>query len=118
MNARARDPECLFCRLIDGKIPSDRLYEDDTILAFKDIHPKAPFHALVIPKTHIESLNALEDSQAELAGRLFLVARELAAKHGFQGYRCVVNTNHEGGQVVFHLHLHVLAGRQMQAGLG
>jgi histidine triad (HIT) family protein len=118
VSTREIDPECLFCRLVEGKIPSQRLYEDDEILAFRDIHPKAPFHALVIPKTHIESVNALEDTQAALAGRLFLVAKQLAAEHGYPGYRCVVNTNREGGQIVFHLHLHVLAGRQMEPALG
>jgi histidine triad (HIT) family protein len=118
VSTRKVDAECLFCRIVARAIPSDPLYEDDEILAFKDIHPKAPFHALVIPKTHISTLNDLQDSEAALAGRLFLVAKQIAGDHGYSGYRCVVNTNKEGGQVVFHVHLHVLAGRRMGEALG
>ena len=112
------DPDCVFCKIARGEIPSQRLYEDDDLLAFKDIQPKAPFHALVIPKIHIATLNDLEASQSALAGRMFLVAKRVAAEHGHSGYRCVVNTNKDGGQVVFHIHMHVLAGRPMRAALG
>lgn len=109
---------CLFCRIVAGELPADRLYEDDELLAFRDIAPKAPFHGLIVPKTHIATVNDLEPSHATLAGRMFLVAKELAKEHDLPGYRVVVNTNPEGGQVVFHVHMHVLGGRQMKAGLG
>ena len=109
------DPECLFCKIVAGEIPAERLYEDDDVLVFKDIGPQAPFHALVIPKTHISTLNELSEAQTELAGRLIVVAKSVAAEHGFaeDGYRVVVNTNKGGGQMVFHIHVHLLAGRQM-----
>lgn len=110
--------ECLFCKIVAGELPANRLYEDGELLAFRDISPKAPFHGLIIPKIHIATLNDLEPSHAELAGRMFLVAKELAHEHELPGYRIVVNTNSEGGQVVFHVHMHVLGGRQMKAGLG
>jgi len=112
------DPQCLFCRIIAGDVPADKLYEDDEILAFRDIAPKAPFHALVIPKIHLASVDALEAEHAALAGKLFLTAKKLAKEHGLPGYRAVVNTNSEGGQVVFHIHMHVLGGRQMTTSLG
>lgn len=110
------DPECLFCKIVAGEIPSERVYEDDDILVFKDIAPQAPFHALVIPKTHISTLNDLSPEQVELAGRLFLVAKSVAQDQGFAeaGYRVVVSTNKGGGQVVFHIHMHLLAGREMR----
>ena len=114
----ATDPGCLFCRIVAGELPSERLYEDDEILAFNDINPQAPFHALLIPKTHIATLNELEPEHAGVAGRLFLTAKSLAQQRGFPGFRVVVNTNREGGQVVFHMHMHMLAGRQMKPGLG
>lgn len=114
----AADPDCLFCKIVAGELPCERLYEDDDILAFTDISPQAPFHALLIPKTHIATLNDLESEHASLAGRLFLTARSLAGEHDLPGYRVVVNTNREGGQVVFHVHMHMLAGRQMKPGLG
>jgi histidine triad (HIT) family protein len=112
------DPDCLFCKIVAGKLPADLLYEDDELLAFKDIRPQAPFHALIIPKTHLATLDDLEEEHAELAGHLFLTAKALAKEHDLPGYRAVVNTNAEGGQVVFHLHMHVLGGRQMKGGLG
>ena len=114
----SRDPDCLFCKIVDDELPSEKLYEDDDILVFKDISPQAPFHALLIPKRHIATLNELEPEHAELAGRLFLVAKSLADEHGLPGYRVVVNTNPEGGQVVYHIHMHLLGGRQMKPGLG
>lgn len=112
------DPDCLFCKIVAGEIPSDKLYEDDEVFAFKDIHPQAPFHALVIPKAHLATLNDFDESQAALAGRLMLTAQRLAAERGLAGYRVAMNVNREGGQVVFHAHLHVLGGRQMAGGLG
>lgn len=112
------DPDCLFCKIVAGEVPADKLYEDDGLLAFKDIHPQAPFHALIIPKAHLATLNDFGDGQAELAGRLMLAAKQLAAEHDLPGYRVAMNVNREGGQVVFHAHLHVLGGRQMAGGLG
>ena len=112
------DPECLFCKIVAGEIPSKKVYEDEAVIAFEDIHPQAPFHVLVIPKTHLSTLNELPDDQAELGGRLLLTAKSIAAERGLNGYRVAVNVNREGGQVVFHLHMHMLAGRQMKGQLG
>lgn len=112
------NPDCLFCRIVAEEIPSERLYEDDEILVFRDINPQAPFHALLIPKNHLATLNDFQPEHAELAGRLFLVAQSLAAEHGLPGYRVVVNVNAEGGQIIYHVHMHMLGGRQMRAGLG
>ena len=112
------NPDCLFCKIVAQEIPSERLYEDDQILVFRDINPQAPFHALVIPKIHVATLNDFQPEHAELAGRLFLVAKSLAKEHGLPGYRVVVNVNAEGGQIIYHVHMHMLGGRQMRAGLG
>jgi histidine triad (HIT) family protein len=113
-----RHADCLFCKIVAGEIPAERLYEDDELLAFHDISPQAPFHCLIIPKTHIATLNDARDGDAELAGRLLLTARSLASAHGLAGYRVAMNVNREGGQAVFHMHLHVLGGRQMKPELG
>jgi histidine triad (HIT) family protein len=110
--------DCLFCKIVAGQIPADRVYEDEQILAFKDIHPQAPIHFLIIPKTHIATLNDFAVDQVELAGRLLLTAQRLAAEHSLPGYRVVMNVNKEGGQVIFHAHLHLLGGRPMKGGLG
>ena len=110
--------DCLFCKIVAGDIPSERLYEDDEIFVFRDIAPQAPFHGLLIPKTHIATLNDLRPEHTAMAGRLFLVAKALAAEYDLPGYRVVVNTNPEGGQVVYHVHMHLLGGRQMKPGLG
>jgi histidine triad (HIT) family protein len=112
------DLDCIFCKIVGGELPADRLYEDQDILVFKDISPQAPFHGIIIPKCHIATLNDLRDEQAELIGRFFVIARDLALEHDLSGYRVVINTNPEGGQVVFHVHMHLLGGRQMQATLG
>jgi histidine triad (HIT) family protein len=112
------DPACLFCKIVAGQLPADKLYEDDTVLAFKDIHPQAPFHVLVVPKAHVATLNDFSVAQAELVGHLLLTARRLAADQGLPGYRVAMNVNREGGQVVFHAHLHVLGGRQLKGALG
>jgi histidine triad (HIT) family protein len=112
------EPDCLFCKIIAGEIPCERLFEDEEILGFKDISPQAPFHGLLIPKSHIATLNDLGDDRAELMGRFFVIARNLAAEYDLPGYRVVINTNPEGGQVVFHVHMHILGGRQMAGTLG
>jgi len=114
---RDQDPDCIFCGIIAGKIPSDKLYEDDELVAFRDISPAAPLHALVVPKAHIPTVNDLKGEDAGLIGRMVLVARDLAAQAGVaeDGYRLVMNVNRGGGQIVFHIHLHVVGGRQMGA---
>lgn len=109
------DSSCLFCKMVSGEITPDVVYEDDAVLAFNDINPKAPTHVLVVPKRHIATLNELDERDAGLVGRLFLAARRIAERDGFAGpgYRTVINCNRQAGQSVFHLHLHVLAGRPM-----
>lgn len=113
-----RDPDCLFCKIVAGEIPSEKLYEDDRVFAFKDIHPQAPFHALVVPKRHLSTLNEFTEDDASLAGWLMLTGKRLAKEHGLPGFRVAMNVNSEGGQVVFHAHMHVLGGRQMRGQLG
>jgi histidine triad (HIT) family protein len=103
---------------VSGELPSERVYEDDEVLAFKDIHPQAPFHCLVIPKTHVATLNDFEPHQSALIGTLMLTAKRIATEHGLPGYRVAMNVNREGGQVVFHAHLHVLGGRPLEGALG
>lgn len=104
--------DCIFCRIAEGKIESDKVYEDEKFVAFRDINPQAPTHVLIIPKQHIATLNELEDS--EMAGRLVLIAKELALKSGISesGYRIVLNCNRDAGQDVFHIHCHLLGGRK------
>lgn len=102
---------CLFCRIVAGEIPAAKVYEDDELLAFKDIHPRAPLHLLIIPKEHIESMAALEDRHAPLMGRMMVLAQRLAAENGSpEGFRTVVNTGRVGRQEVYHLHMHLLGG--------
>lgn len=105
--------DCLFCKIAAGDIKPDVLFEDEHVLAFRDIHPQAPLHVLIIPKQHIANLNALADKT--LGGHLLQTAAHIAAEQGYaeSGYRTVFNCNDQGGQTVHHLHLHVLAGRQM-----
>ena len=112
--------ECLFCRIISREIPSDVVYQDDEFLAFKDIHPQAPTHILVIPKIHFDSLVEISDQQEKLMGRLVIIAKKLAEKEGLakNGYRLVLNCGAEGGQVVPHLHLHLIGGRKLNGKIG
>lgn len=107
--------ECLFCKIVAGQIPASIVFQDDTLVAFKDINPQAPLHVLIIPRRHIASLNALEPADDQLVGSMFRRAAALAKDHGYdqRGYRTVFNTNAEAGQTVFHIHLHVLAGRSL-----
>jgi histidine triad (HIT) family protein len=107
--------DCIYCRIIDGSIPSAKVYEDDGLLAFKDLSPQAPVHFLVIPKKHIRNIMELELSDTGLLGRLLFKARELAAEQGCgeKGARFVINCKEDGGQTVDHLHVHVLGGRPM-----
>jgi histidine triad (HIT) family protein len=106
--------DCLFCKIVAGEIPCDKVEENDLFLAFRDIDPQAPTHILVIPKTHVRSLAEADDS--EMLGGIMTFAREIAASQGLtpDGYRVVINTNVQGGQMVFHLHVHVLGGRPMK----
>ncbi len=105
---------CLFCKIIAGEIPSARVYEDDVCIAFNDISPQAPTHVLVIPREHFDSLAETETAHKETLGHLLLTAAQIAREKGFadDGYRIVINTNADGGQTVFHLHVHLLGGRQ------
>lgn len=107
--------DCLFCKMVAGQIKPDTVYEDDEVLAFRDINPQAPLHALVIPKQHITTLNDLRPENAVLIGKMYLAARHVAQQAGFgdSGYRTVVNCNRDAGQSVWHVHLHVLGGRVM-----
>lgn len=111
---------CIFCQIIDGKIPSDMVYRDEEVLAFRDINPQAPVHLLVIPKKHIASLAELTEQELPLMGRMIDVASNLAKREGISesGYRLVINCGKEGGQLVPHLHLHLLGGRQLSGQLG
>src|SRR2546421_10269526 len=104
---------CIFCRIADGKIPSTRVYEDDVCVAFKDLTPQAPTHLLIIPLEHVDSLDKANSSHRDTLGHLLLTAAKIAREQGFaeNGYRVVINTNSDGGQTVFHMHLHLLAGR-------
>ncbi|HMQ03642.1 MAG TPA: histidine triad nucleotide-binding protein [Pyrinomonadaceae bacterium] len=108
------DSNCIFCRIISGAIPSDRVFEDELCIAFNDITPQAPHHVLVIPREHVASLDAAESRHRELLGHLLLKGGEIARDKGFaqDGYRLVINTNSDGGQTVFHLHVHLMGGRQ------
>ena len=107
--------DCLFCKIIDGEIPGDIVYENDNVLAFKDINPIAPVHILVIPKEHIATINDLEEKHTQTMGELFLAAKALASKEGLSdsGYRTVFNCNKDAQQTVFHIHLHLIGGRKM-----
>lgn len=109
--------ECIFCKIAKGEIPADKLMEDDEIVAFKDIHPRAPVHIIVIPKLHLATMNDLTRERGELAGKMLVAAAELAKKAGVQesGYRAIINCNRGAGQEVFHLHLHILGGRPLGA---
>jgi histidine triad (HIT) family protein len=108
--------DCLFCKIIERKIPSKVVHEDADTFAFEDINPQAPTHVLVIPKRHVPTANDLSEADDALIGKLHRVAAKIAADRGFAavGYRTVVNTNRDAGQTVFHVHLHLLGGRPMQ----
>ena len=105
---------CLFCKIVNGTIPSVKVYEDEVCVAFSDISPQAPTHLLVIPREHLDSLDKAEKNHREMLGHLLLTAAQIAREKNFaeDGYRMVINTNADGGQTVFHLHVHLLGGRQ------
>jgi histidine triad (HIT) family protein len=108
-------PDCLFCKIVAGEIPANVVHQDDELLAFKDVNPQAPLHVLIVPKRHIPTLNDLAPGDDALVGSMFRRAAAIAAEHGYRerGYRTVFNVNREAGQSVFHIHLHVLAGRSL-----
>lgn len=107
--------DCLFCKMVSGEIQPDVVFEDDDVLAFRDVTPQAPVHVLVIPKSHIATTNELTPEHAGLVGKMVLAARQIAADEGIAepGYRMVMNCNPEAGQSVYHIHLHMLGGRPM-----
>jgi len=107
--------DCIFCKIVSGEIPSKKIYENDYVYAFEDLSPQAPFHCLVIPKKHITTINDIEEEDVNIAGHMLLAAKKIAASHSFDedGYRLVMNCNEDGGQTVYHIHMHILAGRQL-----
>ena len=107
--------DCLFCKIRDGEIPADIVFENDDVLAFNDVNPQAPIHIIIIPKKHIPTINDVADGDESVTGKLFSAAKVIADEKGVsdEGYRLVVNCNEKAGQTVFHIHMHLLAGRAM-----
>ena len=107
--------DCLFCKIVRGDIPTDFIYEDEKLIAFRDINPQAPTHILIVPKEHIATLNDVEQNHGELLGAMQIAASQLAEKEGISdsGYRTIFNCNRDAGQTVFHIHLHLMGGRRM-----
>ena len=107
--------DCIFCKIVSGDIPSDKVYEDDLVIGFRDLNPQAPHHYLLIPKQHIATINDVDESNEAIMGRLYSAAAKLAKELGFDdaGCRAVMNCYGDGGQTVYHVHLHLLAGRQL-----
>lgn len=107
--------DCLFCKIRDGEIPADIVFESDDVLAFNDVNPQAPIHIVIIPRKHIATINDVEDDDELIMGKLFSAAKKIAAEKAVSddGYRLVVNCNEKAGQTVFHIHMHLLAGRAM-----
>ena len=109
------EADCLFCKIVNRELPADIVFEDDEVVAFNDISPQAPTHTLIIPKNHISTVNDLTDAEIDLPGKLILRAKAIASEKGIaeSGYRLIMNCNEQGGQTVFHMHLHLLGGRQL-----
>lgn len=107
--------DCLFCKIVNRQLAADIVFEDDEVVAFNDISPQAPTHMLIIPKKHIATVNDLTDAEIDLPGKLILRAKTIARERGIAdtGYRLIMNCNEQGGQTVFHIHLHLLGGRQL-----
>jgi len=107
--------DCLFCKIIDGKIPSTEVYRDDDVFAFEDINPAAPTHILVIPTKHLKDIKAANEEDRDLLGKILLTANQISNERGLahDGFRYVINTGKHGGQTVYHLHLHILGGRSL-----
>lgn len=111
--------DCLFCKIIAGEIPADTIYEDDDVLAFRDISPQAPTHFLVIPKKHYSDLSQITQADDGLIGKLVRTGAELAEREGLEnGYRVIFNNGPDGCQIVFHIHMHILGGRKLRGPLG
>jgi histidine triad (HIT) family protein len=112
--------DCLFCKIIAGDIPSEGVYADERVYAFRDINPVAPTHILIVPRKHIASVNELSSEEEPLVGHMFIVARQLAEAEGIagDGYRLIINTGRHAGQEVFHLHLHLMGGQRMRHPMG
>ncbi|MFC2068893.1 histidine triad nucleotide-binding protein [Chloroflexota bacterium] len=112
--------DCIFCDIITGTMPSNTVYQNDDIIAFRDINPQSPIHIIIIPKRHVSSLVELTDADSSLMGHMIIVANQLAKKEGVanSGYRLVINCRKQGGQLVPHIHLHLLGGRQLSGVLG
>ncbi len=108
--------DCLFCKILEGDIPTHLVYQDDQVIAFNDINPQAPIHLLVIPRKHISTLNEITDADTPIVGHMVKIAQQLAQANNLdeKGYRMVMNCNEHGGQTIFHIHLHLLGGRQLQ----
>ena len=104
---------CIFCKIIAGTIPAKKIYEDDDVIAFNDIKPIAPVHFMIVPKQHVASLQHCDAAQQELLGKILLLAPKLAAEQGLKGFRTMINTGAEGGQEVFHLHIHIFGGGEI-----
>ncbi len=115
MNEVGEINDCLFCKIVEKKIPADIVYESEDVIAFKDIEPKAPIHCLIIPKKHISTINDIDGSNSNIIGLMYEAAVQLARIFNVDkdGYRVVMNCNSNGGQTVYHIHLHFLAGRQL-----
>jgi len=112
--------DCIFCKIIAGEIPSDIVYQDEEVIAFRDINPLAPIHLLIIPKKHIPSLASISEAESPLIGHMVNIANQLAEKEGIaeKGYRLVINCGEQGRQLVPHLHMHLLGGRKLSNGIG
>ena len=115
MNEVGENNDCLFCKIVEKKIPADIVYESEDIIAFKDIEPKAPIHCLIIPKKHISTINDINGSNSNIIGLMYEAVAQLARSFNVDkdGYRVVMNCNSNGGQTVYHIHLHFLAGRRL-----
>ncbi|HXH55001.1 MAG TPA: histidine triad nucleotide-binding protein [Gammaproteobacteria bacterium] len=107
--------DCIFCKIIQKQKPADFIFEDEHITVFKDIHPKAPIHLLIIPKTHIKSLAEVSEKEAHLIAHMLLVMPSLAIRQGLKGFRTIINTGKDGGQVIDHLHFHLLGGDHLSS---
>lgn len=115
-----RDPDCLFCKIVAGEIPSSKVYEDDLLFAFRDINPLAPTHVLIVPKKHIQDNNDFSQEDEIIAGRMFSAVKTIAAQEGIaeNGYRLIMNTGPHGRQEINHLHMHLIGGQVMQHPMG
>ncbi len=114
------NPDCIFCKIVSREANADLLYQDQQVTAFRDINPVAPTHILIVPNRHIVSVNEVTAEDEKVMGHLFLIARQLAQQEGIRdsGYRLIVNTGDDGGQVVYHLHLHLIGGQRMRHPMG